>query len=89
MLLVGVKGSGDSKTFLVQNWWRNKQFVQISRSYLIGCLPIIYFVHTPQTEIENQYRLVYGRYAESGGVDAEDLDAPHLPLIDELDTDSE
>ena len=75
--------------FLVQNWWCNKQFVQISRSYLLGCLPIVYFVHTPQTEIQNQYRLVYGCYAESGGVDAEDLDAPRLPLMDGLDTDSE
>ena len=89
MLLVGVKGSGDSQMFLVQNWWCNKQFVQISRSYLLGCLPIVYFVHTPQTEIQNQYRLVYGCYAESGGVDAEDLDAPRLPLMDGLDTDSE
>lgn len=89
MLLVGVKGSGESKTFLVQNWWRKKQYIQISRSYLIACLPIVYFVHTPQTKIENQYRLVYGCYAESGGVDAEDLDAPLLPLSDEFDTDSE
>ena len=44
--------------FLVQNWWCNKQFAQISKSYLLGCLPIVYFVHTTQTEIQNQYRLV-------------------------------
>uniref|UniRef100_A0A7S0Q832 Uncharacterized protein n=1 Tax=Cryptomonas curvata TaxID=233186 RepID=A0A7S0Q832_9CRYP len=75
MLLVGVKGSGESKTFMVQNWWRKKQFVQVSASYMLDCLPLIYFVWTPQTEIENRCPVLYGGYAESGGIDAEDLPA--------------
>ena len=72
MLLVGVKGSGESKIFMLQNWWRRKQFVQVSTSYLADCFPLIYFVRTPQTEIDKRYPVVYGGYAESGGVDAED-----------------
>ena len=38
MLLIGVKGSGESKMFLVQNWWRKKQFVQISVTYMKRCI---------------------------------------------------
>jgi hypothetical protein len=72
MLLVGVKGTGESKAFMVQNWWRKKQFVQVSVSYMLDCMPLLYFVRTPQTEIAERYPVVYGGYAESGGVDAED-----------------
>ncbi len=85
MLLVGVKGSGESKIFLLQNWWSKKQFVQVSTSYLADCLPLIYFVRTPQTEIDKRYPVVYGGYAESGGVDAEDCQAWDNSVDDEGD----
>ncbi len=60
MLLVGVKGTGESKIFMLQNWWRKKQFVQVSTSYLAYCLPLIYFVRTPQTEIDKRDSVVTG-----------------------------
>ena len=86
MLLVGVKGSGDSQMFMVQNWWSRKQFVHVSSSYLADCLPLIYFVRTPQTEIDKRFPVVYGGYAESGGVDAEDLRAGDDFDLDESDS---
>jgi len=87
MLLIGVKGSGDSKMFLVQNWWRKKQFVQISVTYMKHCMPAIYFVKTPQTKIPNQFPLVYGGYAES--VDAEDSPAWSSFRGGDIDPDSD
>ena len=87
MLLIGVKGSGESKMFLVQNWWRNKQFVQVSFTYMEQCTPAVYFVRTPQTDVPNQFPLIYGGYAESGGIDAEDSEPWSFFLAGDCDCD--
>ncbi len=74
MLLVGVKGTGESKVFMLQNWCRKKQFVRVSTSYLAYCLPLIYFSHSADRNRQTVF-CGYGGYAESGGIDAEDRHA--------------
>jgi len=52
MALVGYrKATNGSEYFLLQNWWKSKQFVEVDLSYLYNSNPMIAFVDTPQTSI--------------------------------------
>ena len=65
MVLIGVKGSGNDRIFLLQNWWKKKQFIQVSVDYLTACLPAIYFVKTAQTEIPFRFPAKLANFCES------------------------
>ena len=57
MVLIGVRCEPvtGKRWFLLQNWWKNMEFVQVSEQYLLHCKPTIYFVHTPQLRIPSKY----------------------------------
>jgi hypothetical protein len=72
MLIVGVRGQGAARRFLVQNWWRRLQFLEVSSDYLetqpyanIGA----YFVLTPQRAPPMRWARPAARYAETALID--------------------
>jgi len=52
--------------FLLQNWWKNKQFVEVDEDYLEKCGAVITFIKTPQFSIPVQFSTNYGTYYELG-----------------------
>ena len=69
MLLIGVRMEGNQKVFLLQNWWRNKQFVEVSCRYLKACDARVAFVRTPQTKIPNTLQSRFTVFAETADLD--------------------
>ncbi len=53
MVVLGVRMEGQSRMFLLQNWWRDKQFVEVSDEYLESMDCSICFVATPQTFVRD------------------------------------
>lgn len=52
MVLLGTRTNEHGERFyLLQNWWRGKQFVEVSASYLEKCEATVYFVKTPQAHV--------------------------------------
>jgi hypothetical protein len=49
MLIVGARHVGDAYYFLLQNWYNEKQFVEVSAEYLAYCLASMFFVPTTQS----------------------------------------
>ena len=55
MLAMALVGSRRDPTtgnvfFLLQNWWVNKQFVEVDLEYLKGCGATLYYVETPSSK---------------------------------------
>ena len=75
MILIGVRGDGEEKKFLLQNWWREKQTVEVDESYLRACEATCWYVSTPQPKIPDHFTILnktfYGETEE--GVDKEDV----------------
>eukprot|EP00298_Acanthocystis_sp_HF-20_P004251 c14593_g1_i1.p2 GENE.c14593_g1_i1~~c14593_g1_i1.p2 ORF type:complete len:107 (-),score=23.28 c14593_g1_i1:38-358(-) len=61
MLIVGVR---EKETFLVQNWWDWKQFVEIDYTYLWECESVLHFVRTTQTTIPTEFTVNIKPFAE-------------------------
>ena len=75
MLIIGVRGEGAARRFLVQNWWRRHQFVEMSLAYLEslrrrGPDLSTYVSCTPQLAVPAGFALRAAPYAESGHIDA-------------------
>ncbi len=51
MLIIGMRWEGESRRFLVQNWWTDHQFVELDQNFLEKCAALAYFVFLPQYEI--------------------------------------
>jgi hypothetical protein len=51
MVLVGHRKEGNFDRYLLQNWWKNKPFVEVDAQYLESCGAIIHFVKTPQPDM--------------------------------------
>ena len=64
MLLVGVKGNGVNKRFLLQNWWVKKQFIEVDETYLKHCSATLSFVETPQLCAMNGFTRFNDLYGE-------------------------
>lgn len=65
MVLVGARvDSSGNHSYLLQNWWSGKQFVEVSQEYLAFCSQpqIIYYVGTPQTGVPK------GRHTHAAGM---------------------
>ena len=79
MLIIGVRMEGASR-FLVQNWWRRHQFVEISQEYLeaqpLGG-PVAHFVKSAPRAVQARFAQPAWRYAESRY-----LDIPETQRID-------
>lgn len=70
MVLVGYRTDANNKTvFLLQNWWKEKQFVEVATDYMMACQPIIYFVTAPLQSIDPKFRTNAGQYFESECID--------------------
>ena len=69
MLIVGVREEDGKKVFLLQNWWRRKQFVEVSDRYLTACSASFCFVRTPQKGVPTLFKGVYTTYAETANLD--------------------
>ncbi len=76
MVLIGVREEGSRKVFLLQNWWRRKQFVEVSDAYLSACDARIAFVRTPQTGLSDLLQSRYTLYAETMDLDKMDSLCP-------------
>jgi hypothetical protein len=69
MLLVGARQEGEEMRYLLQNWWKQKPFVEVDADYLDSCQPTIHFVKTAQTEI-GQYMTNSHTHVECDLLDA-------------------
>ena len=69
MVLIGVRGEGSERKFLLQNWWRRCQFVEVDLMYLKECSPRIFFVETPQGSIPSTLPAAANLYDETWFVD--------------------
>jgi hypothetical protein len=76
MVLIGVREEGSRKVFLLQNWWKRKQFVEVSDTYLSACDARIAFVRTPQTGLSDLLQSRYTVYAETMDLDKMDSLCP-------------
>jgi hypothetical protein len=74
MLIIGARTEGASRRFLVQNWWRRHQFLELSIEYLEalrGPGPSAYAVVTPQRAgVPAGFARPAAPYAEPGSLDA-------------------
>ena len=78
MLIIGVRGAGAARRFLVRNSWRRHQFVEVSLAYLEWRRPILhgpsaYAVCTPQLAVPAGFAgtaQAAAPYAEAGQIDA-------------------
>jgi hypothetical protein len=64
--------------YVVQNWWKNKEIVEMDEVYLKNCSPCISFVKTKQTGVPKHLPVVL-RHAMSGN-----LDKPDCPSMNEF-----
>ena len=69
MLIVGVREEDGQKVFLLQNWGRRKQFVEVGDRYLTACSANFCFVQTPQKGVPTFFKGVYTTYAETTNLD--------------------
>jgi hypothetical protein len=65
MVLLGMMKTKGRKTFILQNWWRKKQFISVTEEYLKASSPSIYFVTTPQLSIPACFSTHSFKYAET------------------------
>jgi hypothetical protein len=67
MLLVGIRMdpvTGEWR-LLLQNWWRNKQFIEVSLGYMAECEAKVYFIMTPQERMMSNVEHHSQNFAES------------------------
>ncbi len=73
MALVGYRKDEDGRRyFLLQNWWKQKQFVEVDEEYLRECEAQLHFVQTDQCEIPPNFAKSYGVYYELEALDKEE-----------------
>lgn len=73
MVLVGYRFDNESEKnfFLLQNWWKEKQFVEVDEDYFKKHAGGIYFIVTPQSEVIDVVPTTYefGRFRNVEGID--------------------
>lgn len=69
MALVGCRTQHDQFFFLLQNWWKSKQFIEVDAVYLKACSAFVTFVTTRQTDIPASFVTGFGKYWELEAVD--------------------
>jgi hypothetical protein len=63
MLVVGVRGAGAARRFLVQNWWPEHQLVDIGLDFAAASRATAYYVRTPQAAARRGLAWVDKRFA--------------------------
>ncbi len=73
MILLGVHTptDGASRTFLLQNWWPQKQFIECSEGYLDACGAYAVFVRN-SSMVPDTLPLLDGLWAEAADFDHEE-----------------
>jgi hypothetical protein len=72
MVVLGVRSEGESRIFLLQNWWRDKQFVEVSEDY-ISCMECsVFFVCTPQIFARDRLPSYSDKFVDNEMVDCHD-----------------
>lgn len=70
MVLIGARRDPSGKRFfLVQNWWKQSQFVELSEQYLKACDATVYFVQTRQLKIPETFPTQPHLIAENENID--------------------
>eukprot|EP01091_Cochliopodium_minus_P014618 TRINITY_DN4998_c0_g1_i5.p1 TRINITY_DN4998_c0_g1~~TRINITY_DN4998_c0_g1_i5.p1 ORF type:complete len:228 (-),score=40.40 TRINITY_DN4998_c0_g1_i5:47-730(-) len=59
MIIIGIRYDEIKKKnfFLLQNWWKGKQFIEVDSQYLDECKSKLYYVETKQYKIPNQFKI--------------------------------
>jgi hypothetical protein len=70
-VLVGHRVADDgSNRLLLQNWWKDKPFVEVDAHYLNSCRAVIHAVETPQPTLghypTNSYPHVEAEFLDAG-----------------------
>eukprot|EP00039_Didymoeca_costata_P025900 m.14497 g.14497 ORF g.14497 m.14497 type:complete len:110 (-) comp5110_c0_seq2:152-481(-) len=65
MVLIGARKSEGKHYFLLQNWWKTKQFVEVDEEYLEYSQATVYFIKTPQTAIPSKLPVNSGHFFET------------------------
>ena len=71
MVVLGVRNEGESRIFLLQNWWRDKQFVEVSEDYMFMDCSIC-FIGTPQTFVRDSLPSYADKFDDNELVDCQD-----------------
>eukprot|EP01124_Arcella_intermedia_P033296 TRINITY_DN7941_c0_g3_i1.p1 TRINITY_DN7941_c0_g3~~TRINITY_DN7941_c0_g3_i1.p1 ORF type:complete len:350 (-),score=59.93 TRINITY_DN7941_c0_g3_i1:34-1083(-) len=69
MALVGFRKDGNKLFFLLQNWWKLKQFVEVDEEYLKCCGATVHFIETPQKTIPVDFSTHTGHFFELEAID--------------------
>ena len=72
MILIGCRTEETKNYFLLQNWWKKKQFVEVDEEYLKACSPTLFYVKTPQESIPNQFPTNFAKFAENENLDKQE-----------------
>lgn len=74
MVLIGTRQCNDtgSMMFLLQNWWLDKQFVEVDEIYLKRSEASIHFVTTPQESVPETFGTLTGHWFETDQLDKPD-----------------
>lgn len=63
MILVGFRTDSQDNVFLLlQNWWKEKQFVEVTPSYLADCGATVYFAESPVSPLKSDCPQLIGSY---------------------------
>ena len=83
MIIIGVRKADGRDFYLLQNWWRSQQFLEVDREYMTACRPSYWYVPTPQERIPDRLPQYQERWAENEMyLDKPDsLDCNEGPLI--------
>jgi hypothetical protein len=67
--MVGLAVRSDTKTgniyFLLQNWWSQRQFIEIDLEYMLASRAVLHFVAHPQPHIPRCFETQTGRFFET------------------------
>ena len=70
MVLIGSRTDANGKQwFLLQNWWKTSQFVEVTEAYLRASSATVHFVVTPQKTIPNKFPTYDNVFAMNSNVD--------------------
>jgi len=70
MILIGARtDQKGKKLFLLQNWWKSKQFIEVDEEYLKHSFPTLYYVETPQRSIPDKFPVDFAKFAENENLD--------------------
>eukprot|EP00634_Sargassococcus_sp_CCMP2135_P008617 CAMPEP_0198649432 /NCGR_PEP_ID=MMETSP1467-20131203/4274_1 /TAXON_ID=1462469 /ORGANISM="unid. sp., Strain CCMP2135" /LENGTH=103 /DNA_ID=CAMNT_0044385225 /DNA_START=15 /DNA_END=326 /DNA_ORIENTATION=- len=84
MALVGARrDENDNVFFLLQNWWLEKQFVEVDLEYLKACGATLYFVETPQLSVSTDFPTHAGHIMQTEAIDMPERYALEGPLTPE------